>query len=70
MSATKEMFIAMREAEEIESDYLDEDFYYQQWLNAEQPFISAKQNQLTNGNSNELQAHQSMGEGRQESPNL
>ena len=70
MSATKEMFIAMREAEEIESAHLDEDFYYQQWLNAEQPFISAKQNQLTNGNSNELQAHQSMGEGRQESPNL
>ena len=65
MSATKEMFIAMREAEEIESDYLDEDFYYQQWLNAEQPFISAKQKQNQNGNnSNILQTDKGMGKGR------
>ena len=65
MSATKEMFIAMREAEEIESAHLDEDFYYQQWLNAEQPFISAKQKQNQNGNnSNILQTDKGMGKGR------
>ena len=70
MGLMKAIFIEQREIEALRDNFIDEQYQYQEWLNAEQPFISAKQNQLTNGNSNELQAHQSMGEGRQESPNL
>jgi len=40
MGKMKEYFMSLREVHRDE--FLDDDYQYQQWLNAEQPYISAK----------------------------
>ena len=42
MGKMKEIFMSLRESER--DNHLDDGYYYQQWLNAEQPYISEKKN--------------------------
>jgi len=72
MGLMSELFMQQREMEAMRDNYIDEQYHYQQWLQADEPEQNRnnKPKQSNHGNSNKLQAHQSMGEGRKESPNL